>query len=363
MRAAIMGAGLSGLTCAYILEKYGYNFDIFEDRTCIGDRFVNGEIIMEILDRPVQDIFSLLSMEHGLYLKATNVINKIMINSPKETAEIEAFVGYITIRGRHEYSLEKQIAANLKKSIYFNSQKTIEDLLYDYDKLVLATGDGSYSEKLQNYTTHIRVNLKGATIEGSFDPHTVIAWLNNNFAPQGYAYLIPFNSREANVVIGYPNYEHNKKYDIDKLWTNFLNSFNFRFRVTDQFQITNYQIGISDKCKVGNILFTGNCFGTIMPFLGFGQNAAMLTGIYAGLDICDKGKYEKHLKTLRASYFDSLALRKKLEKMNNDDYDTLVRLLKSPIGKQIFTNKKFNFLKYAAKVSKMLDRYDKTPQL
>ncbi|MDK2801229.1 MAG: hypothetical protein PWQ70_2848 [Clostridiales bacterium] len=358
MRAAIMGAGLSGLCCAYILEKYGYNFDIFEDKNCVGDRFVNGEIIMEVLDRPTENIFAELAMEYGLYLKATNVINKLIINSPKETATIDSFIGYITIRGRHEQSLEQQIASNIKKRIHFNSNKTAEQLLKDYDTVVLATGDGSYSKKFQKYAVHIPINLRGATIEGEFDPNTVVAWLNNHFAPQGYAYLIPFNENEANVVIAYPNYEHNKKYSIDKLWDNFLNSFNFRFRITDQFQITDYQIGIAQKCRVDNILFVGNCFSTTMPFLGFGQTATVLSGIYAGMDICGKGKYEKHIKKLRNSYYNSLALRREMEKFNNNHYDRLVKILQTRLGQKVFTNKKINFLKITAKLSKLLTSPD-----
>jgi flavin-dependent dehydrogenase len=99
-----------------------------------------------------------------------------------------------------------------------------------------------------------------------------------------------------------------------------------------------------------------------MPFLGFGQGSAMLSGIYAGLDICGKTKYEKEMKKLRNSYYDSLALRHAMEKMNNDDYDKLLRILKTSLGKKVFTNKKLNFLKYAAKASKLLLDQNKTTQ-
>lgn len=358
MRIAIMGAGLSGLSCAYILEKYGCNFDIYENRSCVGDRFVNAEIIMEKLDQPVIDIFSFLATEHGLYLKAENVINKIILKSQKEMAIIPAYIGYITIRGRHEHALERQIAANIKKRIIYHSDKTMDELLYHYDKVVLATGDGSYTEKVQKYTTHVPVRLKGATIEGEFDPNTVVAWLNNDFAPQGYGYLIPFNEKEANVVIGYPVYQHNLKYNADDLWDRFVNSFNFRYRITDRFQVTNYQIGIAEKCIHNNIYFVGNCFGATMPFLGFGQTATILSGIYAGLDICGKSSYQRKVKELRNSYFYSLALRRELEKFNNDDYDKLVRMLKTRLGKAVFKNKRINFLKYAAILSKIVTTHD-----
>lgn len=48
MKVAIMGAGLSGLACAIRLEQLGIYPDIFEKRGSIGDRFVNGEVLLTI---------------------------------------------------------------------------------------------------------------------------------------------------------------------------------------------------------------------------------------------------------------------------------------------------------------------------
>ena len=44
-----MGAGLSGLSCAIYLEKQGIAPFIFEKRSQIGDRFVNGEALFHML--------------------------------------------------------------------------------------------------------------------------------------------------------------------------------------------------------------------------------------------------------------------------------------------------------------------------
>jgi len=361
MRAAIMGAGLSGLCCAYILEKYGYHFDIYENRSCAEDRFADCEMIMELLNQPVRDIFSFLAREYGLYLKAANVINKIVIKSQKETAEIPAFAGYITVRGNYEDSLEKQLASNIKRKIYYGSEKTLEELKKYYDYVVLASGDGSYTENVRKYTTHIPLNIREATIEGDFDPHTVIVWLNNNFAPQGYSYLIPFNQQEANIAIIYPDYEHNKKYYIDRLWDNLLNSLNFRFHTINNFLITDYKVGIADKLRADNILFAGNCYCSGIPFLGFGQVSAILSGIYAGLDICEKTRYESRMRKLKNSYYYSLSLKREMEKMNNKQFDKIVKLLRSPLGRTMFHSKGLSLLKYAAAVSSILTRHDSPP--
>ena len=55
MEVAIMGAGMSGLSCAITLEKHGITPTIFEKRNSVGDRFVNGEAMFSILNRPNKD--------------------------------------------------------------------------------------------------------------------------------------------------------------------------------------------------------------------------------------------------------------------------------------------------------------------
>jgi len=59
MDIAIMGAGLSGLSCAMTLEKNGISPTIFEKRSQIGDRFVNGEVLLSIFAFPVHDCWNI----------------------------------------------------------------------------------------------------------------------------------------------------------------------------------------------------------------------------------------------------------------------------------------------------------------
>ena len=51
----LWGAGISGLSCALTLEKFGITPTIFEKRNSVGDRFVNAEAMFSILNRPSKD--------------------------------------------------------------------------------------------------------------------------------------------------------------------------------------------------------------------------------------------------------------------------------------------------------------------
>lgn len=346
-----MGAGLSGLSCAITLEKNGISPFIFEKRCQVGDRFVNCEIILSVLHKQFDDSLSYFSNEYNIYLQPTSNINKLIVYSENEKAIIEGNLGFTNLRGRDQDSFEKQLASQVNNKINFNSTYSYEQLLNDYTHVVVATGDAAYSEKNQGYKEKITVTLKGATIVGDFDRRTVMAWLNYDLAPKGYGYLIPISEKEANIVIGYPEYSENMTKDPQLLWEIFYQDVCEKleqdFKITDNFQIRKYMLGICSQPRIGNSFFTGNCFGSIMPFLGFGQFASIMTGVYAAYDLCGLGNYNKLTKSLKKSFYHSLTLRKGLEKLDNSKLDWLVKSLDGKLGNKLF-NSKYDFLKIAS---------------
>ncbi|MCT8139419.1 NAD(P)/FAD-dependent oxidoreductase [Anaerobacillus sp. CMMVII] len=349
MKVAIMGAGLSGLTCAIMLERHGIKPTIFESRTQVGDRFINGEAFLSLLTRPINDSFQYLSDEYQLYLRPTGSINQIIINSENEQASIKEHVGFVNIRGRHKLSLEAQLAEQVKSDILFNSKHSYEELLQEYSHVIMATGDAEYAMKLQNFREDLSVSLKGATIEGNFDRFSVLVWLDNTMAPKGYGYLLPFSDTEANIVIAHPDLQEGQEELVTKFWERFYDrvcsELGQTLRITDQFQIHNYKLGICKSARIGNTFFTGNCFGSAMPFLGFGQFAAILTGIYAAYDLCGYGKYEDYTKILKKSYDYSLTLRRGMEHLTNQNFDFIVKHLNGYVGDKLFRPSKHNPLK------------------
>lgn len=352
MKVAIMGAGLSGLACAITLERNGIEPVIFEKRSQVGDRFVNAEALLSIFVHPVQDCIASLSEQYGLYLQPTASIQQMTITSSQAKAILEGPLGFTNIRGREANSFEAQLSRQVKSPIRFHSEATYEQLLADYTHVVMATGDGDYAKQTRNFRKDISVSLKGVTVEGQFDRYAVKVWLDYDYAPYGYGYLLPFSEKEANVVIGIPDIPANRGVELEKLWEPYFqrvqSELNQALRVTDEFQITHYPVGICDRGRVGNTFYVGNCFGSLMPFLGFGQYHALLTGVYAAYDLCGLGNYEELTGAFRQSYEHSLVLRRVMEQLDNVDLDRMVRALSGTLGNKLFFAKRINPLKVAS---------------
>lgn len=340
MEVAIMGAGLSGLSCAITLEKHGITPTIFEKRNSVGDRFINAEAMFSIFNRPVKDCLPYLAENYHINLKPTDKVEKLFVHSKNELGSIDGKTGYTNIRGRHEDSFERQLEKQIRSKINFNSTYEYEELCKNFDHVVLATGDGEYASRLGNYRCDLTCTLKGATVEGEFVRSNSHVWFNYDILPKGYAWLMPFSEKEANLVIAYPDYPDNIKLDINEMWEKLYSlarkNLDQNLRITDSFEITRYMMGICNKPKIDNTYFVGNCFGTISPGLGFGQYISILTGIYSAHDICGIGSYEELTKPLFENYNHSLVFRRFIENLTDDEIDSGVKNLERKIMSELF---------------------------
>lgn len=331
MEVAIMGAGMSGLSCAITLEKLGINPIIFEKRNCVGDRFINAEAMFNILNRPVKDCLPYISGNYHINLKPIDEVDKLFIHTKNEIGSIDGKIGYTNIRGRHENSYESQLEKQVKCNINFNSTFEYEELCKDFEYVVLATGDGEYASHLGNYKCDLTCTIKGATVQGEFVTSNPHVWFNYEILPKGYAWLIPFSEEEANLVIAYPDYPDNIRIDINDMWKRLYdlacNDIDQNLKITDNFEITRYMVGICNKAKIDNTYFIGNCFGTISPGLGFGQFTSILTGVYSAYDICGSASYDKLAKPLFENYNHSLVFRRFMESLTDDEIDSYVKNL------------------------------------
>ncbi|ABZ83716.1 fad-dependent dehydrogenase, putative [Heliomicrobium modesticaldum Ice1] len=364
MNVAIMGAGLSGLSCAIVLERYGIEPTIFEDRSQVGDRFVTGEIDMEILHRPVMDMLRFFSKEHGIYLQPVANLAKLVVFSENRRCDFQGHIGFSATRGRHHQSWEAQLARQVRAPIRFHSKHTYQDLLQEFTHVVLATGDSEYAARLKNFRIDFRVAMKGATIRGRFDPQIVCAWLDNRIAPKGYAYLIPYSEEEACCAIAYPEPPVNQPADlpgnppahlqaeasngltdksprpIDVFWSRFLARYardiGEPHDIHHTWDISGYPIGRCYYPRIGNTYFVGNCFGAVMPFLGFGQYYAILTGVHAAYDLLGMGDYAEKAAQYLTCYEESLVIRRAMEHVSNRGFDRLLWFLDGSVGNWLF---------------------------
>lgn len=220
-----------------------------------------------------------------------------------------------------------------------HSKYSYDELCKEFEYVILAPGDGAYAAQMGNYRCDLTCTLKGATVEGEFITNMVNLWFIYDIIPKGYGYLVPFNEREANIVIAFPDYSSNIKLDINSMWDRFYKlvstTLDQDFKITDKFEISKYMMGICTKPVIEKTFFVGNCFGTISPGLGFGQFASILTGIYSAYDLCGLGNYEELVKPLFKNYNHSLVLRRFLESLDDDKLDFFVKNLDNRLGNEL----------------------------
>ncbi|WP_254434321.1 NAD(P)/FAD-dependent oxidoreductase [Halobacillus sp. Marseille-Q1614] len=275
MKIAIIGAGLSGLSCALTLEKYGYQADIFERRAMVGDRFVIAEAMFAMFHTPYDDAVKYLSETHDIHLKPTTNIQKVHIYSENEHSFIDGHLGFTNMRGKHPEAYEKQLAHQLKGEIHFNKNVSYKDISTEYTHVVLATGDVLDTKKFQPYDVAFKASFKGAVIEGDFNQTEVYTFFNHHFAPKGMAYVLPHSDREASFVLVYPQYPENETLDKEELWKKCLAECCRRldqdFKVTSEYSIKDYRIGKIQTPRIGNTFFVGNCWGLSHLYLVLGN--------------------------------------------------------------------------------------------
>lgn len=359
MKVAIMGAGISGLACAVILEKNGIIADVFERQPNLTSRFQMAEGMFSIFDHPVYDHVKFFSEEYGIYLNPASHISKIAIYSKNERAELNGHLGFVFPRGNHPDAMELKLADQLNKTpIYFSSERSYEDLLREYTHVVVATGDPDYTIKLQSFQTDFTSTLKGGVVRGNFERTAAHAWFDYDVTPYGMGYLLPFSDQEATLSIAMAEYDRFHEKSPEHWWDAFYqkacDSLGQKLEVIEPYHVKDYIVGKSLYPRIGNTFFIGNCFGAIMPFLGFGQFTSLLTGIYAALDISGKGDYEELTKPIYQSYDNSLALRRGIEKLSNDQLDLIVKSADLPITEKIINTRSVDPLKWLSRLIRPL---------
>ncbi len=353
MKVAIVGAGLSGLSCAHELERHGISPDIFEIRSKSGELFPHVSAMMELFIRPEGDPVRYLEREFNIKLNPLAKMNKVKMCMPGITREVKGNLGHFFLRGHQQGSVETQLSSMVKSKVHYNVKADYEELSREYDYVVVCTGNYHEAKTLGLWDDLFHSVLRGAVVLGEFDVNTLIMWFNKKYNDTGYAYLTPFSSDMASIVLIVRNIGPE---EMDDYWHMFWENENFdkHFKIIESFTLE-HTAGLVCPHQLNNILLAGNAGGFLEPFLGFGQIAAIRTGVYAAQAIAQGKDYEKLVEPINVDISWSTLIREYMNISGNPLINWVTWGVTLPGIKQIIYNTRFDVKKYGTEIMKIFD--------
>lgn len=355
MKVAIIGGGLSGLSCAHELERHGISPVIFHRNGYIGDQYSHISVLLEIQHRPIKDAIKYIKKNFDISITPVNTVNTLTHYSPNRKTVIKGNFGFFLKRGRDKDSLPMQLFSHLKTSkINFNTYGDIDPLAKEFDYVVVANGNTVFTNQLGCWYPTIKTYIRGAVLLGDFDPNNLIMWINKDYCKNGYAYLSPFNSKKASVILVVTDV--NEK-EIDHYWKAFLDYENINYTIVEEFKQA-HDTGFAYPHKVDNIYFVGNAGGAIDPFLGFGQLNSIEMGVMAARSIANGDDYERLLKHVTKHNQQLYQMRKAFNTADNDTYDSLLASIGFPGIRHLLYNTRFDVVKNFARIYRLKEKLE-----
>lgn len=353
MKVAIIGAGLSGLSCAIELERHKIKPVIFEKRAHVGSALDYSSIWPRTVNRPIMDPLKYLKKEYDLELTPLNHIRKMIMLSPGSRSAVRGSLGYVFRRGYPDYTLEKQLLNYVESSITFNRYIEIEDIKNEFDYIIAACGNNIITKKLDVWTDTFNANIRTATVLGKFKPSEIVMWLDRKYAKNGFCYLVPASDKEASLMLivnGITSYE------LDHYWKEFLFTEDIQYYISGTTD-SEYDCGFVQPRQVGNVLFVGNSSGFTDDFLGCGGLNAIESGMLAARAIV----YGKNYNALSMPIFEDIEklheIRKASNTLDNSKTKRLVRVLGLPVLKNTLYNNPFFRISSFSKGAKLYNSF------
>lgn len=329
MKVAIIGAGLSGLACAYELQRNGITAEIFEKTAVVGENFELPVIILKMFNTAVNDPFKYLKKDFKLNLTPNYNVNEFIISSPNKTITINGNMGWMFRRGSFKGSMNDQIRSVVTAPVNINTPVDFKDIKNKFDHVVIATGSLSEAEQMNILTISYNAIVRMATVNGQFKTDSVTVWLNTDFAKQSYAYLIPDTEKQAKLVLIVDNIT---AAETNAYWDKFLNAANIKYPIIRTIDLA-HKVGFVNPVQLGNLYFVGLAGGFIDDFIGIGSPYAVISGLLAGKCIANNQNYNKATHYLVQDIKRKHVFRETMNRLGNPEFDKLMTLLDSPFAK------------------------------
>jgi geranylgeranyl reductase family protein len=327
MKIAVIGAGPAGSQAAYCLASCGYKVDVFEEHPVIGKPVQCTGIISKNLKNiiPVSKEF------------VVNEVKGAVIYSKHQKLEIKTGKTQAFIIDRTR--LDKFLAERARKqgaNFYLNhkflgyekvNNRFILKFYYrtkiitkEADILIGADGPLSKVGK-QAGLLDTRQYLYGiqARVKGEFDKEHVQLYLGS-VCPFFFAWLVPESDKYARIGLAA---EKNSR----ALFNNFISRFDCK--------IINKQAGLipvykKSKVNKAGLYLVGDAAAHVKATTGGGVVMSLLAAKALAKSIHTKIPYKYLLRKLNSNLWLTGKIRNRMNRLSDNDYDCILRLLKQP---------------------------------
>lgn len=342
MKVAIIGAGVSGLACAYELERNGIKPNIFEYRNKIGQSLNIPVVYQNLFGMHFGDPLKYFKKQYGLELVPLQRLHEEIMVGPNKTVTARGNLGYIFKRGIEAISVENQIASKINAPMEFNSKMSSADvhaLKKEFDYVVISTGDYKFAEDMRVWNSTFTAHSRIAFAAGHFKTESVRMWLNTKYAGNTFGYIIPQDFKRACIMLIVNDIKYN---ELNRYWNEFMEN-DYMKANRNQYTILEafdrrHVMGYAYPPRIDNVYFTGDLAGMADDFIGFGTINAIESGIMAARSIISGKDYEALIRPAFKRVRKIHEMRLAINTMGNDDFDKLLSIIGLPVVKQLIYN-------------------------